>query len=123
MNLLLALLACGADDADSAAPVPDFADLEADIFVPSCAFSFCHGGGTGGLELDGAGDHAALVGVPSTGMSGATLVIAGDAEGSYLVHKVEGRASIAGEPMPAPNGLDADAVAALRAWIDAGAAP
>lgn len=120
--LAAALLgACGDKDADDSLGDVDFAQVDAEILVPSCGFSACHGSGTGGLELDGDGDHAALVGVPSAAAPGQTLVVPGDAEASYLLHKLDGRAGIVGEPMPPSGLLDAAKIAQVRAWIEGGA--
>ena len=41
-----------------------------------------------------------LVNVPSRGKAGATLVIPGDPDNSYLIQKLEGRSDIAGSRMP-----------------------
>jgi hypothetical protein len=112
---LLLTVACGGGE-------PTFAELQADVLTPSCAFSSCHGGGAGGLTLGGTDDYAALVGAPSKVVDGEVLVVAGDSGASYLMKKLEGSAGIEGEPMPPPSGgLDPDAIEQLRAWIDAGA--
>lgn len=87
----------------------------------SCAFSSCHGGGQF-PDLRAGESHAAVVGVASEAVPTEILVVPGDADASYLVAKIEGAAGIEGEPMP--EGLDAwdaDKIALVRAWIDAGA--
>jgi len=50
------------------------------------------------------------------------LVAPGDPEASYLIHKLEGRAGIAGDRMPqgGPFLSSAD-IAVIRSWIQAGA--
>lgn len=110
---------------DGGSPPPTFTQVDDDVFSKGCAFSSCHGGGSGGLHLNGtAADHDALVDAPSTGKSGATLVVPGDADASYLVQKLEGAADIVGDPMPAgADALDPALIAEVRAWIDAGALP
>ena len=128
-STLLLAAACGDKD-DTAAEDTAGGGGEADgsfasvqeVFTQSCAFSSCHGAGSGGLTLAGdASDHAALVGVAAFGDSSQTLVVAGDADGSYLVAKMEGAAGISGDVMPPGAALGADTVAIVRAWIDAGA--
>ena len=123
---LFLLVACGDKEADSAT---DSGDSEVDasyagvqqILTQSCGFSSCHGSGTGGLTLGDGSEHAALVGVESVAAPGAILVVAGDAEQSYLIQKLEGAAGIVGDPMPPSGLLDQARIDAVRAWIDAGA--
>ena len=91
------------------------------ILVLSCGVSSCHGSGAGGLTIDGDGDHDALVGVASSSAPGETLVIAYDADSSYLIKKMEGASGIVGGAMPPTGMLDETTVAKLRSWIDAGA--
>jgi hypothetical protein len=119
--LMLLTLACGEIE-DSATPTPTFTEIDGDILVLSCGLgSTCHEGGAGGLEIDGDGDYEAMVDVAATGSEGATLVVPGDSAGSYLIQKLQGDAGITGDPMPPPGGLDADKIALVAAWIDAGA--
>ena len=83
----------------------------------------CHGPGEGGLVMGFSAQsfHRAVMGVQSS-CGGKVYVVPGDAEASYLVHKVEGRAGICGARMPSsgPRLSDAD-VDLLRRWIDGGA--
>lgn len=104
------------------------ASLETDYFAMSCALAgSCHKGPnpSGVLILDAGTSHANLVGVESIMAPGKTLVVAGDPDNSFLVQKVEGTmAEGEGQIMPlgAPNPLDPSCrIAALRAWIAAGA--
>ena len=64
-----------------------------------------------------------LVGVASVGKPGAVRVIPGDAENSYLVHKLEGRSDIVGMRMPRTAGpfLTEGQILIIRRWIDQGA--
>jgi hypothetical protein len=113
------------DDTD-VAPAATFARVEDEIIKPSCAFSICPGGGSsGGLSLtgDAAADHAALVGVASSGKPAETLVIAGDPDGSYLVKKLEDAAGIEGDPMPSTGALTDAQIQLVRDWIADGAKP
>lgn len=112
----------GTDDTSSSSGEEDvtFAGVQQTL-SQSCAFSSCHGAGAGGLTLGDGGEHAALVGVESTVLAGAILVVPGDASQSYLIQKLEGAAGILGDPMPPSGALDAAIIADIRAWIDAGA--
>ncbi|MDP2314567.1 MAG: hypothetical protein Q8P41_16815 [Pseudomonadota bacterium] len=127
--LLLLFLACAgapADDTGEPSLEPTLTNVQAEVFTASCAFSSCHGGSGGGaadLDLTDGVSHAELVGIESTDAPGEILVVAGDSAASYLVKKSAALAGIVGEPMPDgdADGLDADRLALLTAWIDAGA--
>lgn len=100
-----------------------FTEVKAEVLMTSCAASSCHGSanGTGGLALTDAGAYAAVVDVESQGEPGKILVVPGDAEASYLVHKLEGTHEV-GDAMPPPaGGHDPEAIRRLKVWIDAGA--
>ena len=120
-TMVLALLIAGSEDkGGSGVAELTFEEVDA-VLVQSCGFSSCHGGAAGGLTLDGEDDHAALVGVASTAQTGATLVVSGDADGSYLIEKMEGGSSIIGDPMPPSGLLDQATIDQIRDWIDRGA--
>lgn len=78
----------------------------------------------GGLVLLEGRAYQQLVGRASTGRAGATLVIPGDPDNSYLVKKLEGSADIAGVRMPRGNGpfLTEGQMLVIRKWIRDGAA-
>ena len=101
--------------------MPTLASIQAMVFEPRCVEH--HGGraAQAGLDLSAGTSHAALVNVPST-QTGLDLVEPGDAENSYLVHKIEGRMGIVRDRMP-PLGdpLTEEEIAAIRDWINAGA--
>lgn len=120
--LFLALLACGEKDTDTAtAETPTFTEVQQTL-NQSCGFSSCHGSGTGDLTLDGGdGDYDALVDAPSAEAAGRVLVVAGSADQSYLIQKMEGNAGIEGDPMPPSGALNQDIIDGIRAWIDEGA--
>ncbi len=125
MFALLVLVGCG-EKADTAASADDaeamsFVQIENEVLGLSCAFSSCHGAGAGELTLDGLNDYERLVDVPSAQMEGEILVIPGDSDGSYLMKKFRGEAGIVGDPMPPGTALDAEVLAGIAAWIDAGA--
>ena len=118
----LFFFACGDKTEDSASDLPPatFTEIENELLGLSCAFSTCHGGNAGGLLLDGTNDYDRLVGVETVNGNG-IYVIPGDADASYLVHKVDGRPGIIGEQMPNSEGISAEQMRMLRSWIDNGA--
>jgi hypothetical protein len=67
--------------------------------------------------------HQQLVGRASTGKPGATLVIPGDPDNSYIIKKLEGAADINGQRMPRGNGpfLIEGQITVIRKWIQDGA--
>jgi len=102
-------------------------ELQASVFTPSCGFSGCHSGPTGGglpagLNLSSAdASFANLVGVASLQQPALSRVAAGDPDNSYLVQKVEGTAA-SGSRMPLGGGaLDQALIDDLREWISNGA--
>ena len=78
---------------------------------------------TGNLVLTEGRSYLQLVGRGSTGKPGATLVIPGDADNSYLVRKLERAPDIVGERMPRNNGpfLTEGQMLVIRRWISEGA--
>jgi hypothetical protein len=120
----------GADAAVDAGPPPDSLFGRAyEVLLDRCVFCHTNGGigiTVGKLDLSNPRRaYDALVGHIAEGhdcrSSEATRVIAGDAENSLLVQKLEHRQSC-GVPMPdkyAP--LASEEIATIRAWIDAGA--
>jgi hypothetical protein len=111
--------------------VPTFSSIQNDIFNNSdstgrSACTQCHnaiGGRFNGLDLSPAVAYSNLVGVGSRGKPGAIRVIAGDAENSYLIHKLEGRPGIVGLRMPfnGPPYLSDGQILVIRRWIELGA--
>ena len=124
MLFLGVFFSCGEKEIDSGenqnVEVPHFSSLENEIFGLSCAFSSCHGSGTGGLTLDGIDDYARLVDVESISVSGAILVVPGDSSASYLITKMRGSLGMVGGIMP-PGGMDEELILRVERWIDAGA--
>jgi hypothetical protein len=76
------------------------------------------------LVLTEGRSYQQLVGRASTGKPGATLVIPGDPDNSYLVKKLERAPDIVGERMPRNNGpfLTEGQMRVIRRWISDGAA-
>jgi len=94
------------------------------IFTQSCALSSCHSSITrqGGLALDDEGvSYRALVGRPSQGAVGETLVVPGDPDNSYLIKKLKGTASV-GDQMPqGGEPLSKGTIKLIEQWIARGA--
>ena len=130
-------VACDEKLSDLAGPSPNleptFSSVQREIFeardaAGRAACTECHtdaGGRTpsGGLNLRHEVAYAALVGVASRGKTGAVRVIAGDADNSYMIQKLEGRSGIVGERMPRTGGpfLTEGQMTILKRWIATGA--
>jgi hypothetical protein len=111
-------------------PLADtWAALQRQIFARhACTQVVCHGNlpGTGGLSLVGGAAYAALVGVPSQADAAVARVEPGAPALSMLWRKLAARTrrleGVPGIPMPIGDPpLDEDELAALAAWIAAGA--
>lgn len=126
--MILLLVACAAGDsaADTAKGTsdPTLQNVQAEVFTASCAFSTCHGSpGASDLTLEDGASWAELVSVDSVDNPGHLLVTPGDADGSYLVQKLEGSSGIVGVQMPQDGTpLDDTRLQLVKDWIDAGAA-
>jgi hypothetical protein len=134
--LALALGTVGCDEAlsDLTGPTPDleptFSSIQQQIFSngdssgrPAC--TNCHnaiGSRFNGLDLSAAVSYNNLVNVASRFKAGAVRVVPSDPENSYLIHKLEGRSTIAGVRMPL-NGpyLQPGQILVIRRWIEIGA--
>ena len=116
--------ACGGGGSSPTAPssgaalTATFSSIQSVVLQPRC--SSHHNGGQA-PDLRAGSAYASLVNVSST-QSNLMLVSPGDPEASYLIHKLEGRAGIAGSRMPqgGPFLSSAD-IAVIRSWIQAGA--
>lgn len=98
------------------------------IFVPRCASTACHGQGANPPRLDAEGAYAGLLGSGGAGAASSSplpMVMPGDPERSYLVHKLRGDAASVGganaSQMPPDGALSAADQAAVEAWISNGA--
>ena len=126
--LAIAAGACGSSPTTPTPPVstaPTLTQIQVQIFDPGCAS--CHTdvgrNPAAGLNLKAGSSFAQLVGVASLQNPGAVRVIAGNANTSYLVQKLEGSAGIVGLRMPrnGPPFLTDAQVKFIRDWITAGA--
>jgi hypothetical protein len=118
-----------ADPEASASIEPSLSSLHEQVFVPACTFSACHGhGAAAGLDLLAADLHRTLLEHTVVANTDLPLVSPGDPFGSWLYRLLaecdptdrDGKA-VPHMPRNAPFLLDDDLVAAVRAWIEAGA--
>jgi hypothetical protein len=117
--------------ADAAPSIePTLSRLRDTLFVSTCQFSSCHGGGASavGLDLMAADLHAELMEHAVQANTDLPLVAPGDPEGSWLYQvvakcrPVDAAGNVASHmPLNAPKLSDPGLVAALREWIEAGA--
>ena len=136
MPLVLFSVGCDEKLSELTGPTPDLqptmSSIAAQIFTNGDssgrrACSACHTdvGRTpaAGLNLrDAATAYAALVGRPSARKAGATFVVPGDPDASYLVQKLDGRTDIVGVRMPLGGPFLTDGqMLVVRRWIQSGA--
>jgi hypothetical protein len=139
MSLVVLVLACaGCDESlkDVAGPTPNLqptlSSIQREIFNVAdsrgrAACTQCHNPGNrnnaASLSLVEGASYGELVNVASRNKAGAIRVIPGDADGSYLIHKLEGRSDIVGQQMPRTGGpfLTAGQISIIRRWIELGA--
>jgi hypothetical protein len=102
---------------------PTLAAIQANVFTPSCALSFCHGDAqTANLHLSDGAAYASLVGVASVEVPTALRVEPFAPDESYLVCKLEHCAGVVGSQMPLIGGpLDPTFIEVIRTWILMGA--
>jgi hypothetical protein len=132
----LGSVACDEKLSDVAGPTPNleptFSSIQKEIFDTTdssgrLACINCHtdSGRTpaGGLLLLDGRSYQALVNVGSRAKAGAILVVPGDPDNSYMIHKLEGAADIAGSRMPRGTGpyLTSGQMQIIRRWIALGA--
>jgi hypothetical protein len=131
----LGMLGCDEKLSDLTGPTPNlqptFSSIQQNIFEASdssgrLACTQCHnqiGSLFNGLNLTNAVAYANLVNVAVREKAGATRVIPGDPENSYLIHKLEGRAGIVGARMPfnSPAYLTDGQIKVIKRWIEDGA--
>lgn len=119
-----ALLVGGCDGDGPVEPEgPTFAEIQNDVFTPSCAG--CHSGSNApeGLDLTANAAFDDIVNVTSEQVSELMRVDPGNAEDSYLYIKIIGgdRMAPGTFQMPIGSDLSDDQIRLVREWIDAGA--
>lgn len=128
--------ACDERLRDVAGPTPDLqptlSSIQREIFnkqdsTGRLACTQCHTNvgrtPSGGLLLTDGQSFQSLVGQPSRAKAGATFVVPGDPDNSYIIQKLEGAPTIAGVRMPRGAGpfLTAGQMSIIRRWIQLGA--
>ncbi len=106
---------------------PSLASIQNNIFTPTCSVAGCHSGPPGpnlpaGMDLSSANaSFSSLVNIASFQEPTILRVATGDADNSYLIHKLEGT-SAQGSRMPQGGPfLDQATIDVIRLWIDIGA--
>ena len=101
---------------------PNFSEIQASVFTPTCATSTCHAGANpqANLNLDATNSYAMLVGVASTQDPGTQRVNPTNPGNSYLIQKLEGPGASGGQ-MPPSGALPQADIDTIRQWITAGA--
>ena len=98
-----------------------FSSIQSLVFNPSCVSHHGLDDASAGLNLAEGHAYKNLVNVRSKQVM-LDLVRPGDAENSYLVHKLEGREGIVGKQMPLGSSpLSATDIAVIKEWINNGA--
>ena len=111
---------------------PTFASIQHDIFEATdsagrSACTQCHTNvgrnPSGGMNLVHDLAYDQIVNVASARKPGATRIIPGDPDNSYLIQKLEGKAGIVGNRMPnnGPPYLTDGQILILRRWVAIGA--
>ena len=136
LAFILGSVACDEQLSTIAGPTPDleptFASIQKDIFETTDAAGriscvTCHTNigrnPAGGLNLLHDLAYDQLVNVNATQVPSLKRVAPGDPEGSYMVHKIEGRPGIVGRRMPfnGPPYLTDGQILIMRRWIELGA--
>ncbi len=105
---------------------PTLDQIQAVVFGPKCSSCHSGNGSTSGInDMDlrnAASSLATLVNVTSAQDSNFTRVIPGDPANSYVVHKLQGVATVGGA-MPPTGMLPAAEISAIEQWITDGALP
>jgi hypothetical protein len=123
----VSLVACNVEtyeDGVAQPPVfgPNYSEIQANVFTPSCATVGCHSGAgaDANLNLEAANSYAELVGIPADQDGGILRVTAFDPVNSYLMQKLEGTAATGGI-MPPGGALPQTSIDTIRLWIANGA--
>ena len=101
---------------------PNFSEIQAAVFTPSCASANCHGGNDPeGLNLQDGNSYAMLVNVASSQQPGVLRVNPGNPDMSYLIQKMENAPGIDGNEMPPGAQLPQVDIDVIKTWIADGA--
>jgi hypothetical protein len=131
--LLAALLlaACGdvksptEPSAGPEGPAFTFAQVQTQIFTPTCAKAGCHAASaaSGGLVLEAGRSYGEIVNRPAVGNASLDHIEPGNPERSYLIKKLRGDPDITGGRMPLdnPGSLTQEQIDGIVGWVLAGA--
>ena len=97
-----------------------FAELQNQVFTPSCATTGCHKGSSApfGLELTSDKSYLNLVNIQSQQNPAFVRVSPGSSSNSYIIKKLRGQGT---SFMPPPGKLNSSLIDSVAAWIDRGA--
>jgi hypothetical protein len=102
-----------------------FAQVQTQIFTPTCAKAGCHSAsaGSGGLVLEAGRSYGEIVNRPAVGNSSLDRIEPGDPERSYLIKKLRGDPDVTGARMPLdnPGSLTQEQMDGIVGWVLAGA--
>lgn len=102
--------------------MPTLSSIQTLIFNESCVDHHGDHAIEGDLDLSDGMSYAQLVNMPSIQVPSFNRVEPGDAENSYLIHKIENRESIIeGNPMPPGQPLTTEQIDIIKQWINDGA--
>ena len=101
--------------------MPTLSSIQAMVFNESCIEHHGEHATEGDLDLTDGMSYAHLVNVASFQVPTLDRVEPNDAENSYLIHKLEDRAGIVGDPMPPDGLLTAEQIDVIKQWINDGA--
>jgi hypothetical protein len=123
--LIVGVAACGSDSPTAPTPasaiMPTLSSIQSVVFNDSCAGHHGDHATEADLDLTAGESYDNLVNVPSIQVA-FDLVEPNDAENSYLVHKLDGRAGIVGVQMPVGGPFLSQAdIDVIKQWINAGA--
>ena len=110
-----AVVGCGSPDRCSST-----ANVSQAIFGPRCTASTCHSqpNPAAGLDFTAANLAQEVIDRPAQQCSGQVIVVPGDPDGSYLIHKVSDAQPPCGDRMPvAQAALSAGDISCLRTWV------
>jgi hypothetical protein len=104
---------------------PTLAEVQAQVFTPSCASSGCHAGPDApeGLDLTAGSAYANTVGVSSSQVSDIMRVEPGEPAESYLFIKITGGDRMAPGTFQMPIGVELsdEQIDLVEDWIEGGA--
>lgn len=105
-------------------PFPStFEAIQANVFTPSCALSFCHGAAmSANMDLREGAAYASIVNVASVEFPDWDRIEPFNPDASYMICKLEACPNLIGQQMPLIGGpLDQSVIDVIRAWVLSGA--